>query len=140
MGVVTSEVWFYAQRGGDINDPFVFKNSNQYEGGKRIYAAGEADMDLTAKEADVVDLVADIWGAYSAESLGRLTKAVNTHLRGDVWRKNEPAALGEDAFARLSSGWHAFNRRLPSIDFSDRRYWGEPIEDPFEYLERELGA
>jgi hypothetical protein len=141
LGVVTREVWFYAQRGGDINDPFVFKNSNQYEGGKRIYVDGEPDVELTPQEADLVDLVADIWGGHSAENLGRLTKALNTHLKGDVWgRRNEPAALGEDAFARLSSGWQAFNRRLPSLDFSDRQHWGEPIEDPFEYLERELGA
>jgi Protein of unknown function (DUF4065) len=138
LGVVTSEVWFYAQRGGDPNDPFIFKNSNQYEGGKRIYVAGEPEVDLSPSEADIVDAVADLWGQYETTRLGRFTKALNTHLPGSVWGRNEPAALGEEAFARLSSGWHAFNQRLPSLDFSDRSYWGDPIEDSVEYLEREL--
>lgn len=140
MGVVTREVWVYAQKGGNVNDPFIIKDSNQYPGGKRIYAGGEPDIELTPEQLEIVDVVADIWGGYDADRLGRLTKALNTHLGGEVWGDNRPAAVDADAFARLSAGWEAFNRRLPSLDFSDRRQWGESIEDPFEYIERELGA
>ena len=140
MGVVTREVWFYAQQGGHIHDPFIIKGSNQHPGGKRIYLGGEPDVELTGEQLEIIDVVADIWGGYDAKRLGRFTKALNTHLDSDIWGANQPASIDEDAFARLAAGWEAFNRRLPSLDFADRRHWGEPIEDPAEYLERELGA
>jgi hypothetical protein len=138
MGVVTSEVWSYFGHGGDFNDPFIIKDSNQHEGGKKIYLGGQPEEELPREQTMIVDFVADSWGHFGAKALGSLTKALNTHL-GQVWGSNEPALLGEEAFARLSSGWQAFNQRLPSIDFSNQQYWGEPIEeDPLQYLEREL--
>ena len=140
LGVVTTEVWSYAQKGGGINDPFVIKSSNQFEGGKRIYLSGEPDETLTPEEEAIVDFVADSWGRYDAKALGRLTKALNTQLSASAWSRNQPATLGEDAFARLSSSWQAFSERLPALDFSDERHWGEPIGDPREYLRRELGG
>lgn len=140
MGVVTREVWVYAQQGGHIHDPFIIKDSNQYAGGKRIYLGGEPDVDLTPEQLEIVDVVAEIWGGYEAERLGRFTKSLNTHLESSVWGANQQASIGEDAFARLAAGWEAFNRRLPSLDFSDQRHWGEPVDDPLEYIERELSA
>jgi hypothetical protein len=140
FGVVTAEVWHYVQEGGNMHDPFIIKSSNQYQGGKRIYVAGEPDVELSSQEGEIVDFVADSWGGYEANRLGRLTKSLNTQLEGTVWGDNLPATLGEEAFGRLSQGWRAFHDRLPSLDFSDRRYWGEPIGDSLEYLERELGA
>ena len=140
LGVVTSDAWRYFREGGDDADPFVIKASNQYPGGRRIYACGKPDYELTPEETAVVDSVADSWGRYGAKALGVLTKALNTQLSPDVWGKNLPGTLGEDAFARLSDGWQAFYQRLPSLDFSDRRHWGEPIKDAAAYLDRALGG
>jgi hypothetical protein len=140
MGVVTADAWTYFSRGGAYNDPFIIKDSNQFYYGKKIYLDGEPDSELSPEEAVVTDFVADTWGHYAANDLGRLTKALNTQMGPEVWGDNQPATTGEDAFARLSVGWQAFHQRLQSLDFHNQSHWGEPIGDALEYLERELGA
>jgi len=132
LGVVTSEVWHYIKAGGAPNDPFTIKD--------RVYLGGQPDDELTPEEQAIVDFVADLWGRLEARALGRLTKAVNTHLDPETWGRNAPASIGEDAYARLSPGWLAFCERLPSLDFSDESRWGDPIDNPAEYVKRVLGG
>jgi uncharacterized phage-associated protein len=140
FGVVTGEVWAYFRQGGHGGDPFIVKDSNQYPGGRRIYIRDNPSCPLTAVELAVVDAVADSWGRYGTKSLGALTKSLNTQLGPEVWGQNLPGTLGTDAYARLSDGWQAFYHRFPSLDFSDRGHWGEPIKDAASYLDRALGA
>jgi uncharacterized phage-associated protein len=139
-GVVTSEVWSYVQNGGDIQGPFDISPHSFSEGGKQISLAGEPDNDLTEEELAIVDLVAEKYGRMDAGSLGRLTKALNTHFDSHVWGKNRRAAVDEDAYSRLADGYQAFCGRLPYLDFTNEEEWGEPIDDPHEYLRRKLGG
>jgi len=137
-GVVTSEVWSYIQSGGDIQGPFDVSDHHFSEGGKQISLGGEPDDDLTPEEMDIVDLVADSYGRLDALSLGKLTKSLNTHLDRRVWGKNHKAAIDEDAYARLSEGYQAFCRRLQDLELRNEEDWGQPIEDPYEYLRQKL--
>jgi uncharacterized phage-associated protein len=140
-GVVTREVWSYIQHGGDPNDPFRIKAHNFSEDGKEISLAGEPDENvLTPEEEEIVDHVADHYGRFDAPTLGRLTKSLNTHLDAGAWGKNHRAAVDEDAYSRLSSSYQAFCNQLPFLDLTDEENWGEPIDDPQEYLRRELGG
>jgi len=139
-GVVTSEVWSYIQRGADPHGPFDVDEHGYSEGGKQISLAGEPDDALSPEETAIVDLVADEYGRLDATSLGRLTKSMNTQLDARAWGKNHTAAIDEDAYARLSESYQAFCSRLPFLDLTNEEDWGEPIEDPVEYLRRELGG
>lgn len=140
-GVVTREVWSYIQHGGHIHDPFeISKHSFSAEGGKQIALAGEPDDDLNAEELAIVDWVAQSYGNLDAASLGRLTKSLNTHLDVNAWGKNRPAAMNDAAYARLSDGYQNFLARLPQLDFANRQDWGEPIDDPYDYVRRKLGG
>lgn len=137
QGVVTSEVWSYVQQGGDINDPFVIRG---LESGKEISLAGEPEGELSEIEEAVVDHVAEVYGGLDAAGLGKLTKSLNTHFEANAWGKNYRADLGEDSYARLSAGYQSFYGRLPHLDFANEKHWGEPIDDPYEYLRRKLGG
>jgi uncharacterized phage-associated protein len=139
LGVVTSEAWSYFKNNGDPNDPFVIREQNQFEGGKLISLAGEPDDELSPEEESVVDFVAESWGRLDADSLGRLTKSLNTQFDVSVWGKNLPALVDEDSYARLSPGWQAFCEKLHFLDPADESKWGEPIDDPRGYLRRHLG-
>ena len=105
-----------------------------------ISLAGESDDDLTEEELAIVDLVAEKYGRMDAGSLGKLTKALNTHFDARVWGKNRRAAVDEDAYSRLSEGYQAFCERLPCLDFTREEEWGQPIDNPHEYLRRKLGG
>ncbi len=138
-GVVTCEVWSYIQQGGNINDPFVIKSHDFSEGGKQISLGGEPDEgDLTAEEIRVVDRVAESYGRLDATTLGKLTKTLNTQFDARAWGQNRRAAVDEDAYARLSDSYQAFSRRLQDLDFANEQDWSEPVDDPHEYLRREL--
>jgi uncharacterized phage-associated protein len=140
-GVVTNEVWSYIQNGGDIQGPFDVTGHNLNEkGGKQISLGGVPDDELSPDEETIVDLVADNYGRLDADSLGRLTKTLNTHFDKRVWGKNQKAAVNEDAYARLSEGYQAFANRLQHLNFADEKKWGEPIDNPYEYLRRKLGG
>ncbi|HSK77321.1 MAG TPA: Panacea domain-containing protein [Thermoanaerobaculia bacterium] len=139
-GVVTREVWTYIQQGGEINGPFVIRDHNYSETGKQISVAGEPEEDLTPEEEAIVDRVAEAYGGLDAASLGKLTKSLNTQFEARVWGKNQKALVDEDAFARLSDSYQSLYGRLPHLDFSDEKDWGEPITDPHEYLRRKLGG
>jgi hypothetical protein len=140
-GVVTHEVWSYIQNGGDIQGPFdVTAHRLTEEGGKQISLGGTPDDELSPEEETVVDLVADNYGGLDAKSLGRLTKTLNTHFDKRVWGNNQQAAVNEDAYARLAEGYQTFANRLQHLNFADEKKWGEPIDDPYEYLRRKLGG
>jgi hypothetical protein len=138
-GVVTKEVWSYIQSGGDIYGTFDVTEHNFSEGGKQIAFVGEPDEDLNSEEEAVVDLAANIFGHIDAASLGKLTKSLNTHFDARVWGNNHRASVDEDAYARLSESYQAFCGKLPYLDFSNEKDWGDPIVDPREYLRQKLG-
>lgn len=139
-GVVTSAVWSYIQAGGLLDSPFKVEEHDLSESGKRISLRSEPGEALSPEEIAIVDLVADTYGRLDAGSLGRLTKAMNTQLDTRSWGKNLPAGLDEDAYARLSDSYQHFHGKLPFLDFTKQEEWGEPIDDPHEYLTRELGG
>ena len=139
-GVVTTEVWSYIQNGGDIHGPFDIRAHHlTEEGGKQISLGGEPDDELSPEEEAIVDLIAENYGRLDAKSLGRLTKSLNTQFDKRAWGNNQKAAVDEDAYARLAEGYQTFSRRLPTLNFADEKKWGEPIDDPYEYLRRKLG-
>jgi uncharacterized protein YcbX len=117
----------------------VIKAHDFSEGGKQISLGGKPDEgDLTAEEVKIVDLVADSYGRLDATTLGKLTKTLNTQLGAQVWGQNRRASVDEDAYARLSESYQAFSRRLQDLDFANEQDWSEPIDDPHDYLRREL--
>jgi hypothetical protein len=140
MGVVTREVWCYMRDNSDMHGPFIIEPHDFTETGVQIRLAtgAEPDEPLADEEETVVDQVAEAFGRLDADSLGKLTKRINTHLDRQVWGHNHRAAVDEDAYARLAEGWQAFAEKLGTLDFSDETLWGSPIDDPAEYLRREL--
>ena len=138
-GVVTREA-YRAITHGDLSPDFVVAAHNYSESGQLVGAGAATWDDLDEAELRIVDEVARAFGQLDADSMGRLTKALNTGLGADPWGgSNRRAAEGEDAFARLSIGWQAFARKLADLDLTDRASWGDSIEDPSEYIERALG-
>jgi uncharacterized phage-associated protein len=140
LGVVTREVWSYIQQDSDVNGPFTIKPHPFSEGGFQISLAQntEPDEPLLAEEKAIVDHVANLYGRLDADSLGKLTKRINTEFDRQAWGRNHKAAVNEDAYARLAEGWQAFADKLPVLDFGDESKWGSPIDDPEEYFRREL--
>lgn len=127
-GVVTKEAYVFMKY--QQNDPVFVVSSKLEEPGKHLHWVGKPRISLSAGEQVVVDFVADEFGHLGYKQLGQLTKNMNTHLSTADWGANNPAALGEDIYARLSPGWQAFCRRLPTMDLNDRSHWVSIDDDP----------
>ncbi|HEY2739444.1 MAG TPA: type II toxin-antitoxin system antitoxin SocA domain-containing protein [Thermoanaerobaculia bacterium] len=140
-GVVTREVFSFISHNRRGQGPFVVEPHDYSEGGQqvRLRAQGQPDL-LSREEQAIVDAVAIRYGRLDAESLGKLTKRINTHMEPEAWGSNHAAAVDEDAYARLADGWQAFCELLPDLDLTDESQWGDPIDDPREYLRRTLGV
>lgn len=127
-GVVTAEVYRAITR-NQVGPLFKVDPHEFSESGFQLRLVGDPPP-LEESEREVVDEVAERFGRWSAEDLGMLTKAMNTHLGPDAWGKNNRASIGEDASFRLSEGRLRLHRQLSDLDLEDRSKWGEPIRDP----------
>jgi len=138
-GVVTREAYrFFTHESGE---PLFKVEPHPYSEGGVLISLGQASLPpLGEEEEEIVDHVADLFGEMDAVQLGTLTKALNTELEASAWGSNHDAEVGEDAYARLADGWQALYARLPQLDFTDERQWGEPIEDVDGYLKGVLSA
>lgn len=126
-GVVTTEVYRAFTR-GQVGPLFAIEPHEYSESGFQLRLVGSPPP-LEEGERQIVEDVAERFGRWSAEDLGMLTKAMNSHLGPEAWGKNNRASIGEDAFARLSESALRLHRRLPDLDLEDRSQWGEPIRD-----------
>ncbi len=135
-GVVTSEAfWFFHGDGGPL-----FKIiPGSVPGNWLISLLRPAPAVLDGQEEEVVDHVAELYGRMGANRLGTLTKALNTDLEASDWGANRIAETGEDAYARLATGWQSLYEKLQQIDLSDPSQWGPPIDDVDEHLRAMLG-
>jgi uncharacterized phage-associated protein len=139
-GVVTREVFSFITHNRSAQGLFSIEPHDYSEGGQRIRLRAQNSVPLSREEEAIVDAVADRYGRLDAESLGKLTKRINTHLDPEAWGSNHMAAVDEDAYARLAAGWQAFCELLPELDFTDESLWGDAIDDPRGYLRRALGG
>jgi uncharacterized phage-associated protein len=138
-GVVTREIFaFMTHTDGD--ERLLVEDHDFSESGRQVRLRGEAPTDgLSAEERAFVDLVADDYGDLDATRLGLLTKSLNTHLSPADWGSNQEAALGEEAYSRLSPGWQQFFEQIPELDLKDRSRF-ESVGDPRRHLAEQLGA
>ena len=138
LGVVTREVYaFMTYSEGD--DWLAVVNHDYSEGGRQLRLKQARTSPLSPEELVVVDLVADEFGGVDASRLGLLTKSLNTHLRPEVWGSNHTPELGEDAYARLATGWLRFFEALPSLDIDDPSLL-KPVGEPREHVKKMLRA
>lgn len=138
-GVVANEAYHYFTH-GDPRGAFTVKPHPFSESGQQI-RVGAADAGcLDDVERQIVDAVANAYGAMDAVSLGQLTKSMNSDLDVEAWGSNHPAAVDDDAYARMSSAWADLFERLPHLDLSHRDSWGVAIDDPRDYVRRALGT
>jgi len=138
-GVVTREV-FRAITHEDISPDFVVEAHDHSEGGQLVKLGSVNCNNLDEEELRVIDEVARELGHLDAGSLGQLTKALNSDLGTTTWGSNQRAAEDSNAFARLAAGWQSFARKLPDLDLSNRAHWGDPIDDPSDYVKGALNA
>jgi uncharacterized phage-associated protein len=141
-GVVAREVYRFIGSEAEGSDLFTVQPHAYSEGGKKIALAKPPWLDpLSPDEIAVVDAVADLYGSMPPETLGHLTKQMNTEIAPAEWGSNHPASLGEDAFLRLSPDWQRLCARINSENLDDRTRWGAPInDDPMGHLLRALNA
>ena len=138
LGVVTREVYaFMTYSEGD--DWLAVENHDYSEGGRQLRLKQARTSPLSPEELVVVDLVADEFGGVDASRLGLLTKSLNTHLRPEVWGSNHTPELGEDAYARLATGWLRFFEALPSLDIDDPSLL-KPVGEPHKHVKKMLRA
>ncbi|HEX4953238.1 MAG TPA: Panacea domain-containing protein [Thermoanaerobaculia bacterium] len=139
LGVVGRELYAFTTY-GEPNAKFNFREHSFSESGRLIEVKeAPAELPLEPGEVEIVDWVAKHYGSLDATRLGLLTKSLNTHLGEGAWGSNQPAEMGEDAFARLSSGWFRFFEALPALDLSDPAKL-KPVGDPREHLRSRLLA
>jgi uncharacterized phage-associated protein len=140
-GVVTREVFSFITHNRNAQGLFAIEPHDYSEGGQQIRLRAHPKPGLLGTDEEaLVDAVAIRYGRLDADSLGKLTKRINTHLDAGAWGSNHAAAVDEDAYARLADGWQAFCELLPDLDLTDETQWGEPIDDPREHLRRVLGG
>jgi uncharacterized phage-associated protein len=135
-GVVTREVYQAMSRRA-VGHTFRLRKHHYSESGVLLELADQS-TDLDPDEEVVVQDVAERFGRLDAESLGALTKSLNVHLDREVWGKNHLAAVGEDAYLRMSSESQALHRLLPTLDLDDASKRGPSISDPRRYLRQAL--
>lgn len=139
-GVVTKEVYKFITHGEP--GPHFRRSSHGFsEGGQMIELAEEArSSSLTPEETAVVDWVAEQYGRLGAAELGTLTKQMNLEIEPERWSSSEnpPAAVDEEAFARLSPSWQSFWQALPALSFDNASIPDEPIEDAEAYFRKAL--
>ncbi len=138
-GVVTREI-YRAISHEDISPDFKVEAHDFSEGGQLIKLGTGNSNGLDEKELLVIDEVARELGHLDAGSLGQLTKALNSDLEMSIWGSNQRAAEDSNAFARLAAGWQSFARKLADLDLSNRAHWGDPIDDPSDYVKQTLRA
>lgn len=96
-GVVTARAWGLMKKakGGDhfevYGEPFV--------DGLRLKCISAPDVDLTTDEREIVDFVADSFGALSTNDLAALTKDINPGV--SAWGGKKAMQLTADAYERL---------------------------------------
>ncbi len=140
FGVVTREVYRFAKHGSHEIGIFTVEEEPFTEG-TLLKCKGLPRAELTADEREIVDFVAEEYGSLDTNTLGEMTKALNTEIPPEEWGSNHAARVDEDAYVRLGSGWQEFARRLPYLDLDDRSLWSEPIEDdPVAHFKRRLAA
>jgi uncharacterized phage-associated protein len=138
LGVVTREVYVFMTH-SDGDDWLAVEEHDYSEGGRLLRVKRETETPLSEQERVVVDLVAEEFGRLDAGRLGLLTKSLNTHLSPKVWGSNHRPELGEDAYARLATGWLRFFEALPSLDLDDPAML-KPVGDPRAHVKQMLRA
>jgi uncharacterized phage-associated protein len=138
LGVVAREVYAFMTY-SDGDDLLAVENHEFSEGGRQLSVRDRQPTPLTADELEVVDLVAEEFGRLDAGRLGLLTKSLNTHQKPGDWGSNHAPELGEDAYARLASGWLRFFEALPALDLDDPSLL-KPVDDPRKHVKRMLRA
>lgn len=137
-GVVTREV-YQAMKREKVGSRFRLRPHDYSESGMLVELVGDAPR-LAPEEEALVQEVAKRFGHLDAESLGALTKSLNTELGPEAWGQNHKASLGEDAFLRMSPESQALHRLLPALDLDDPSKRGPAIDDPRAYLRQALGG
>lgn len=140
FGVVTREVYRFAKHSGHESGIFLVEEEPFTEG-TLLKCKGLPREELTPEEREIVDFVADEYGSLDTNSLGEVTKALNTEVPPEEWGSNHIARVDEEAYVRLGKGWQEFARRLPQLDLDDKSLWSEPIQDdPMAYFMRRRSA
>jgi len=80
MGVVAAEVWHSVKPGTGIQPFFSIVEMPYSEGSVQISLLKEPAKVLEPEEAEIVDFVADEFGALDYGKLGKLTKAMNLEV------------------------------------------------------------
>ena len=136
FGVVTKEAYRLLKH--DL-PPYLCKKEHPFsESGALFELTGAAPDGLLPEEIEIVDAVAEIYGCWSALTLGELTKRMNPQVT--KWGSNERADVSPDAYSHLSDNWSRlalFGRT--DADFDDRSKWGPEIGNPADYVRRALG-
>jgi hypothetical protein len=131
LGVVAPDVWRAITK-HRLDDAFEISKHEYTETGYAISLVHETPDGLSDEEREIVDFVADEYGARFAPDLGQLTKGLNPSVRN--WGSNSPASLDDETFHRLSDCWQMNWSRLPRLGLANRERWGEPITDAREYV------
>lgn len=120
-GVVAAEVWRFAKPG--VHGVFRIDEQPYSEGRVLITLIDEPKDDLSQEEQEIVDFVADEFGALDYEDLGKLTKAMNLEVVS--WGSNEPARVDEEAYARLAGRYDLLLSRFEYCQHEGESTWQE---------------
>ncbi|HZF10241.1 MAG TPA: type II toxin-antitoxin system antitoxin SocA domain-containing protein [Thermoanaerobaculia bacterium] len=137
-GVVAAEVWHSVKPGTGIQPFFSIVEMPYSEGSVQISLLKEPAKVLEPEEAEIVDFVADEFGALDYGKLGKLTKAMNLEVTD--WGSNTPAKIDEDAYIRLMGRWDTIFSRLELCNTEDESNWQELTGASVEELRKSLGV
>ncbi len=137
-GVVTAEVWRFAKTVG-VRGPFKIDEPPRGEGRVIISLAGAPPDSLTPEERAVVDVIADEFGSFDYDGLGKLTKAMNVEFV-DWENVTTLAKVDDEAYNRLAERWDKVIYKLEQCNTEDTSTWERVTGASVHDIRQSLGV